>query len=512
MATKLPIIDRSEAIGIVGAGTMGVGIAEVAASAGHPVRLFDAMEGTAGAALERAARRLQRRAERGRITGQEKDAILGRMEAVDRIDSLAGCRVVIEAVIEDLDVKRRLFQSLERVCGSEAILASNTSSLSITSLAAGMSLPERLVGMHFFNPAPVMKLVEIVSGVDTAPEIAASIHGLMSRWGKAPVFVRNSPGFIVNRAARPYYGEALALLQEGAANCATLDAIYRDCGGFRMGPFELMDLIGIDVNFAVTKSVFSAFFNDPKYRPSVLQQEMVEAERLGRKTRRGFYTYYKGWQRPAPDQLPRQPAPRQLVVKGDPGPLRALLASAEQAGIEVTQHEPGAEAVLYVDDVAMAITDGRTAAERSSQGGAPRVLVDLALDFSAAPRVVLGAAAGCQAELCTVAGFFQALGKSVSVIEDIPGMVIMRTVCLLGNEAAMAVAHGVCTADDLDTAMTLGVNYPQGPLRWIEQIGLQRTVQFIRHLHRAYGDDRYRLTPLLQRRAMEGSSFFEGGP
>jgi len=509
MAIKLPIIDQSEAIGIVGAGTMGVGIAEVAASAGHPVRLFDAIEGTAGAALERTARRLERRAERGRIAHAERDAIVGRMQAVDRVSELAGCRVVIEAIVEDLDVKRRLFQALERVCGEESILASNTSSLSITSLATGMIVPQRLVGMHFFNPAPVMKLVEIVSGMDTAPEIAASMHGLMSRWGKAPVFVKNSPGFIVNRAARPYYGEALALLQEGAASCATLDGIFRDCGGFRMGPFELMDLIGIDVNFAVTRSVFNAFFNDPKYRPSIVQQEMVEADRLGRKSGRGFYIYQAGWQRPAPEPFHPQAVPRRVQVLGDVGPLEVLLESVAQAGIEVQRCE--GEGMLRIDDVPMALTDGRSAAERSVLGeGAPRVLCDLALDFAATPRVTLCAAAGCESDLRKVAGLFQALGKSVSAIEDLPGMVIMRTVCLLGNEAAMAVAHGVCTPGDLDTAMKLGLNYPLGPLQWIEQLGLDKTVEVVRHMHRAYGDDRYRLTPLLARKALEGGSFFEG--
>lgn len=509
MATKLPVVGERDVVGVVGAGTMGVGIAELAATVGHTVRLYDAIDGAAQDAIQRTAGRLSRRVERGKMSPAERDSVLGRMHAVDLVGGLHGCKLVIEAVVEDLEVKRSLLQSLERVCGVDAILASNTSSLSITSLATGMVVPERLLGMHFFNPAPVMKLVEIVAGLDTAPEVAASMHGLMTRWGKAPVFARSSPGFIVNRVARPFYGEALALLQEGAGSAATLDAIYRDCGGFRMGPFELMDLIGLDVNFAVTRSVYEAFFHEPRYRPSLLQQEMVMAGRLGRKSGRGFYNYQDGALRGEPDVLPLAAPPRRLRMAGEAGQLAGLLRRSAQLGIQVEQVDgPG---VLWVDDVPLAQTDGRPAVQRTAQGTDPaRVLVDLALNYETAPRVALAAAEGCEQGLLQVAGWFQALGKSVSQVRDLPGMAIMRTVCMLGNEAAQAVAHGVCSPADLDRAMRLGVNYPQGPLAWIQQLGLPRVVQVIRNLHHAYGDDRYRLTSLLDRQALGGRDFVAG--
>jgi len=509
MATKLPVVGERDVVGVVGAGTMGVGIAELAATAGHTVRLYDAIEGAAQEAIQRTAGRLSRRVERGKMTPGQRDAVLGRMHAVDLVGGLHGCRLVIEAVVEDLEIKRRLLQSLERVCGADAILASNTSSLSITSLAAGMAMPERLLGMHFFNPAPVMKLVEIVTGLDTAPEVAASMHGLMTRWGKAPVFARSTPGFIVNRVARPFYGEALALLQEGAASPATLDAIYRDCGGFRMGPFELMDLIGLDVNFAVTRSVYEAFFHEPRYRPSLVQHEMVMAGRLGRKSGRGFYNYQEGALQAQPDVLPLAAPPRRLRMAGDAGQLSSLLRRSAQIGIPVEQVDgPG---VLWVDDVPAAPTDGRSAVQRIALGAdSPSVLIDLALDYDTAPRVALAVAGGREEGLATVAGWFQALGKSVSQLRDLPGMAVMRTVCMLGNEAAQAVAHGVCSPADLDRAMCLGVNYPRGPLAWIQQLGLPRAVQVIRNLHEAYGEDRYRLTSLLERQALGGRDFVAG--
>ena len=275
---------------VVGAGLMGAGIAQVAAQAGHEVSLFDARTGAAAAAKAKLAQTLDGLAAKGKLTSEAAAATLARITPVD---SLVPADFVIEAIVEDLGVKRALFAELEALLPNDAVIATNTSSISVTALARGMQHPERLVGMHFFNPVPLMKLVEVVSGLGTSPEVAQAVFDLAGRWGKTAVHTRSTPGFIVNRIARPYYAEALMLLQDRAATPELLDACLRSAG-FRMGPCELMDLIGHDTNFAVTNSVFAANFFDRRFTPSLVQQELVDAGFLGRKSGRGFYRYPDG--------------------------------------------------------------------------------------------------------------------------------------------------------------------------------------------------------------------------
>ncbi len=478
-----------------------MGIAEVAAGAGHHVRVFDVAEGAALHALDEMAERLDSRVRRGRITSERRDEILGRIQVVHRLVGLAKCRLVLEAVIEDLEIKQTLLKSLERICSQSTIIGTNTSSLSITEIAAELKYPERFLGVHFFNPASVMPLVEVITGMNTAPAVAAAVHGLMSTWGKSPVFAKSLPGFIVNRVARPYYAEALTLLQEGAASVSTMDAIFRDCGGFRMGPFELMDLIGMDVNFSVTRSVFDSYYGDPRYRPSVLQEEMVRGGRLGRKSGEGFYRYT-----PEPevadlsDMRPCK-APSSVRVFGDLGPAAALVELVVEAGLDVSHSE--GDGYLLVDGVYIALSDGRSAVTRAvEEARSPLVLFDLALDYRKTPRIALAATNGDKHSLNVAAGFFQSLGKAVNVVLDVPGMLVMRSVCLLVNEAASAIAHQVCSAGDLDIAMKQGVNYPLGPVEWGESLDLHRVVTVVANMHQAYGDDRYRVIPLLARRAL----------
>ena len=501
MAIELPRFALRDIVGVIGAGTMGMGIAEVAAGAGHHVRVFDVVEGAAVNAVDELAGRLDSRVRRGRISSERRDEILGRIQVVHKLAGLAKSRLVLEAVVEDLQVKQELFKSLERMCPRSTIIGSNTSSLSITEIGAALKFPERFLGVHFFNPAAVMPLVEVITGLNTAPEVAASVHGLMSTWGKSPVFAKSLPGFIVNRVARPYYAEALTLLQEGAASVSTMDAIYRDCGGFRMGPFELMDLIGMDVNFAVTRSVFDSFFGDPRYRPSVLQQEMVRGGRLGRKSGEGFYRYTPEPEVPDPVDMRPARAPSSVRVFGQMGPAEALVEMAVEAGLEVSRCE--GDACLLVDGVYIALTDGRSAVTRAvEEARSPLVLFDLALDYQKTPRIALAATSGDEASLKVAAGFFQALGKTVNHVLDVPGMLVMRSVCLLVNEAASAIAHQVCSAGDLDIAMKDGVNYPLGPVEWGEGLDLHRVMTAVANMYQAYGDDRYRVTPLLARRAL----------
>src|SRR5450631_3391206 len=283
-------IDRDSAVFVVGAGIMGAGIAQVAAQAGHTVRLYDAREGAAASACARTKAALDAQVAKGRMDATEAKAVVARIGVAARLEDAAGAGLVVEAIVENADAKRSLFHDLEGIVGAGCVLASNTSSISITALANGLKAPGRLVSMHFFNPVPLMKLVEVVSGLQTEAAVAEAIFELAARWGKTAVHARSTPGFIVNRIARPYYAEALALLQERLVDAATIDVCLRGAG-FRMGPCELMDLIGHDTNFAVTQSVFDANFGDKRYAPSLVQRELVDGGLLGRKSGRGFFAY-----------------------------------------------------------------------------------------------------------------------------------------------------------------------------------------------------------------------------
>ena len=296
-------------IGVIGAGAMGAGIAQVAAVHGHPVVLADAVPAATARARAGHAKAMAREVEKGRLTPDAADAVLARITYVDGVTAealaaFAPCDMVIEAIVERLDVKQQLLRTLEPIVASTAILASNTSSLSIAALAGACTEKSRVVGVHFFNPAPVMPLVEIIPAITTSPDVTARATAYAASWKKVTVLASDTPGFIVNRVARPFYGESLRLLEEGVADCATIDWALRTVGGFRMGPFELMDFIGHDVNFAVTRSVFDGMFHDPRYRPSLRQQRLLEAGWLGRKSGRGFYDYADGASQPAPTEDP----------------------------------------------------------------------------------------------------------------------------------------------------------------------------------------------------------------
>lgn len=504
MTEALP---KAAVIAVVGAGTMGRGIAQVAAAAGHTVLLYDTADGVAARARASVAEDLARLVGKGKLPAADRDAVLTRLQPRGSLSDLAAADLVIEAVVEDLSAKRQLFAELERICSPRAILASNTSSLSITAIAAPLRHPARCIGMHFFNPAPVMALVEVVSGLATDPAVAATVEATAAAWGKLPVRAASTPGFIVNRVARPFYGEALQLLEERAADPATIDAVLREAGGFPMGPFELMDLVGNDVNAAVTRSVYDGFFQDPRFKPSAIQQELVAAGRLGRKSGRGFYDYTAGAVRPEPATLPRQAAPSRVAVLGASALLETVAALAEAAGMRVERQ--AGDGMLQLDGAKIAVTDGRTATERAAADNLENlVLLDLALDFASARRVALAAADQADPRaMGMAAGLFQALGKAVSPIDDVPGMIVLRTVAMLANEAAYAVHQGVATARAVDIAMTKGVNYPKGPLAWAEEIGLDRILFALDMLARTYGGGCYRASALLRRKVWGGTRF-----
>ena len=497
-------LSSSQAVTVIGAGAMGAGIAQIAAVAGHPVRLYDTRTGAAAQAIAGIANTLGKLADKGKISQQIREEAVAKLQAIDTLADAAGSALVVEAIVENLEVKRGLFKELAAIVADDCILASNTSSISLTAIAAGVPLPERVVGMHFFNPAPQMALVEVVSGLSTSQDVADSIYATASAWGKAPVHTTSSPGFIVNRVARPFYAEGLRLLHEQAASPATIDALLREAGGFRMGPFELMDLIGHDVNFAVTSSVFAAYFNDQRFLPSLIQQELVAAGHLGRKSGRGFYDYSANAIAPQAEQLAPAAKPASITVLGQLGPAEALVERLAASGITLnhaadTRFPDGA---LSIGDTLLALSDGRSATQRAAGTGCHNlVLFDLALDYSRCSRLALAKAdQASDAALSAVAGALQAAGIACSQLDDIPGLAVMRTVCMIANEAADAVNQGVCTVAAADIAMQKGVNYPRGPLAWADQLGLPRVVQVLAHLAAHYGEDRYRCSPLLQRK------------
>jgi 3-hydroxybutyryl-CoA dehydrogenase len=365
-----------------------------------------------------------------------------------------------------------------------------------------------------------MALVEVVAGLATAPAVAEALYETAKAWGKSPVYAKSTPGFIVNRVARPFYAEAQRVLQEGGADVATIDACCKEAGGFRMGPFELMDLIGHDVNLAVTKTVWAAYYHDPRFLPSLIQQELVAAGFLGRKSGRGFYDHRPQAATPSPDTAPDSRGSLvgagTITIFGKSAAAEALrhrLTAVGQAYVsaDTAQATKADDRIAQVGEAVMFVTDGRTATQRAHESGENNtVLIDLALDYVTASRLAVACAAGCSAAARLQAiGLLQVAGLAVSVFQDIPGLIVMRTVAMLANEAADAVNQGVCTVEAADTAMRLGVNYPRGPLAWADAIGLPRVRMVLAHLGQAHGEDRYRISPLIHHRVFAKKALYD---
>jgi 3-hydroxybutyryl-CoA dehydrogenase len=452
-----------ERVGVVGAGSMGAGIAQVACLGGFETFLHDPVEG----ALERGAGRLRealaKGAERGRWSAAGAAAAEERLRVCAELDDLAACELVIEAAPEDLELKRDLFSRLAGICRPEAILATNTSSLSVTAIAAGVPQPQRVVGLHFFNPPALMELVEVVAGDESGEQALATAEECARRMGRTPVRAADEIGFVANRCARPYSLEGLRLLGAGIADHEKIDRICRLGGGFRMGPFELTDLVGVDVNLEVARSFWEQSFHEPRWQPHPIQARMVAAGRLGRKAGRGYYDYEAGEHRP-PDPEPPAPSP------GDPP--GALLVALEEGSL-ATQ-APGRDAVGFV-----ALPDLDSAR-----------LVEL----TRGPETTDTNATAAEAH-------FRALGKHVEWVADAPGLVLGRILAQLVNEAHFALGAGVATREDVDTAMRLGFNYPRGPFEWCDAIGAGRVVAILDALHAELGEERYRVATSLRREA-----------
>jgi 3-hydroxybutyryl-CoA dehydrogenase len=485
-------------VAVIGAGVMGAGIAQVAAQAGHPVQLMDLREGAAVAAIAQIGKVLDGLVTKGRMEAAEREAVMGRLAPAAAAAELKDAALVIEVIVEKLEPKQALLRELDALLPSDALIASNTSSISITALANGMATPRRLVGMHFFNPVPLMKLVEVVCGAETAPSAASAIEQLSRRWGKTPVRAKSTPGFIVNRIARPYYAETLALLQEQAGSPAQLDRALRSVG-FRMGPCELMDLIGHDTNYLVTQSVFEANFGDKRYQPSLVQKALVDGGRLGRKSGKGFYN---GVPAVTPPVTPVD-ADVGVVTLAGQGVLIDRLGDWMMTRGVTFERDPATDwQGVAMEGLQLHLTRGRCAAQLAHERHQPGLAVidwplspdridGLAIAF--APRVDSGTRARAEALL-------RHLGWEPLVLRDVPGLAVARTIAMLVNEGADAVWQGVCDEAGADTAMKLGVNYPAGPFEWLALLGAAVIVDALDGLFDAYRSERYRVSPLLRQR------------
>jgi 3-hydroxybutyryl-CoA dehydrogenase len=495
---SLKVLDIIKNVGVIGAGTMGIGIAEVAASKGQKVYLFDVNTEFAKASKEKMSKRLGSRVDRGKISAELRQQIIDNILVVDDLADLSPSDLVIEAIVENLKIKQDVFKQLESICDEDTLFASNTSSISITEIASILEKPENMIGIHFFNPAPVMKLVEVISGLRSSQEQIEIGKQLCEFWGKVAVVAQSTPGFIVNRVARPFYGEALKMLQERYAKPEIIDLLIKNAG-FRMGPFALMDLIGIDINLAVSKTVYAAMYNDPRYRPSLIQQEMVSAKLLGKKSGKGFYDYSNDGSYELKVAGP-QSAAKIASASYDCTNLGPLINSIKlNPDVIITEHESNVS--LQVGDCAILLTNGMTCEQRQDLLSQNHICqIDLVLDFESCKVLNIAFNKDCPHETkCDVIGLLQSLGKDVVISDDEPALCVMRIVSMLINEAADALANGVCSEQDVDLAMQNGVNYPVGLIAWARKIGFAHLVETLENMHKWFGDDRYRVSTWLRK-------------
>lgn len=490
--------------GVAGSGTMGRGIVQVLAQAGVQVRVYDAKPGAGQAAKDAIAKALAGQVQKGRVQQADADASLARIEIVDSLAAFAPCHLVVEAVLEQLEVKRALWQAVEKVVSESCILASNTSSLSVTAMAAGCAKPGRVVGYHFFNPVPVMKVVEVVDGVLTEPWVGDALMQLAKRFGHTPVRCNDTPGFIVNHAGRGFVPESLRVLSEGIADFATIDRILVDAASFRIGPFGLMDLVGLDVGHAVMKSMYEQYFDEPKYKPFQIAETRVAAGLLGRKTGRGWYTYKDGAMLavPEPSAPASQPTtrPASVWVAPDADALKEL-ASKLGARIDAGS-KPAAESLCLVAPIGH---DATTTALALGLDPAHTLAVDPLFGFSKRRTLMcnpLTSAAMRDAAHRLLASD----GVPVSVIKDSPGFVAQRVVAHIVNVGCDIAQQRIASPEDLDRAVMLGLGYPRGPLGMGDAIGAAKILAVLEAMHDFYQEPRYRASPWLKRRAKLGVS------
>jgi len=497
---------RFKTVGIVGAGAMGRGIAQIAAQAGSAVLLFDTQTEAVAKARDALGAQWDKLVDKGRLDAAQAAAHKARLQPAARLAELAGCDLVIEAIVEKLDVKKALFAELEGVVSPHAVLATNTSSLSVTAIAAGLKQPGRFAGYHFSNPVPLMKVVEVIAGLKTAPAVYQALAEYARQMGHTPVQTTDTPGFIINHAGRGYGTEALRIVGESVADFATIDRILKDQVGFRMGPFELFDLTGLDVSHPVMESIYRQYYEEPRYRPSAIAAQRVAGGVLGRKTGEGFYQYVDGAAQVAAEPPAPHVAELPPVWVSTRAARRAeLLQLLKDLGAKIeTGASPSMNALTLVAPLGFDVT---TVAVVERLDPARTVGIDLLMDDKATKRRVLATNPATRSDFAQAAhALFARDGKAVSVIRDSGGFVTQRVVANIVNIAADICQQRVCSPKDLETAVTLGLGYPLGPLALGDKCGPANILEVLFNLQTVYGDPRYRPSPWLRRRSVIGLS------
>ncbi len=491
----------SEIIGVIGAGVMGRGIVQLFAYSGHDILLFDANAAAAGEARTFVCGMLDRQVAKGTLTADARDAMAGRIGVAASVADLAGCGIVVEAIVERLDAKQGLFAELEAVVAPDCILASNTSSLLISAIAARCRHPERVAGLHFFNPVPLMKIAEVIPGIRTDPAVADRLRALVEGAGHRAVAATDQPGFLINHAGRALYTEGLRLVEEGVTDFAGVDRIVREGLGFRMGPFELLDLTGLDVSGSVMQSIYDQFQQDPRYRPSALVPPRLAAGLFGRKTGQGFYAYPDGAK--AEPAEPPVPDVRRTVWVGDGDRHVELIALCAAAGFATAASPDDASAPVLI--LSLWGEDVSTAAVRLGLDPERTVAVDPLPDF-VARRTLMRSPLTLSDVTAAAHALLASDGRKVTVIADSPGFVAQRIAAMIVNTGCEIAQRGIATPADIDAAVRLGLGYPIGPLALGDRIGARRVLAILAGVQAATGDPRYRPSLWLRRRAGLGVS------
>ncbi len=496
-------------IAIIGAGAMGQGIAQIAAQAGSQVKLFDKDPAASARARQSVSGQWDKLVAKGKMEPAAAAACLERLTLPATLVELNDCELVIEAVVERLDIKRALFAELESIVSAQAVLVTNTSSLSVTAIAAGLKHPERFAGYHFFNPVPLMKVVEVIRGLKTSSECCEGLTHYARQMGHTPVQAQDTPGFIVNHAGRGYGTEALRIVGEGIADFATIDRILKDQAGFKLGPFELMDLTALDVSHPVMESIYHQYYEEPRYRPSVITAQRLAGGLLGKKTGEGFYRYANGvaeWPAEAPAPVVAEMPPVWVSPRASRRAELLLLLKTLGATIE-TGASPSMNALTLVAPLGFDIT---TVAVVERLDPARTVGIDMLIDDAQTKRRVLATNPATRADMRDAAhALFARDGKAVSVIRDSGGFVTQRVVAHIVNIASDICQQGVCSPQDLETAVTLGLGYPQGPLAMGNRYGPTNMLEVLFNMQTVYGDTRYRPSPWLRRRGAIGLSLLQ---